>query len=391
MSRRTSTGTSTFLALDIRMPKSARVLRFPHRRAAAVPLSAEDAILAATCYLDVPAEDRTPHLINESLSSPDVLTAVLRLLRENGERQPARAADEAARIYRWLMNTERVGLFDERDYFVGEAAFTAGNACRLLGNREDAFRWLDRAEAGFRHTVNAAPGLSNVAYARLGLRFEMGRYEDIIDLMPSLIESFGKLKMLAEAAKAELVFAMALKNVGRRSEALAGLTKVLDGDSVKGHPAIRARILAEYGDVLQLDGRFDEAMTAYQQALPLLEGGCASIARADLKLFVAAAYRAKGDSETALSGFRSAAADYRELGLSTRLAYLNVVTAETLLSLDRSREAEWEILQALPTIEEQKMVPEGFAAVALLRESVKRRKTDPNALRELREHLQKQN
>ena len=37
---------------------------------------------------------------------------------------------------------------------------------------------------------------------------------------------------------------------------------------------------------------------------------------------------------------------------------------------------------------EEKMAPEGFAAVALLRESVRRRKTDPNALRELREHLQ---
>ncbi len=43
---------------------------------------------------------------------------------------------------------------------------------------------------------------------------------------------------------------------------------------------------------------------------------------------------------------------------------------------------------ALPTIEEQKMVPEGFAAMALLKESVRRRKTDPNALRELREHVQ---
>ena len=32
---------------------------------------------------------------------------------------------------------------------------------------------------------------------------------------------------------------------------------------------------------------------------------------------------------------------------------------------DRPREAEWEILAALPTIEEQKMVPEGFAAVGV--------------------------
>ncbi len=39
-------------------------------------------------------------------------------------------------------------------------------------------------------------------------------------------------------------------------------------------------------------------------------------------------------------------------------------------------------------LEERKMVPEGFAAVALLKESVGRRKTDPTALRELREHPQ---
>jgi len=34
------------------------------------------------------------------------------------------------------------------------------------------------------------------------------------------------------------------------------------------------------------------------------------------------------------------------------------------------------------------MVPEGFAAVVLLKQFVHRRKTDPNSLRELREHLQ---
>jgi hypothetical protein len=37
------------------------------------------------------------------------------------------------------------------------------------------------------------------------------------------------------------------------------------------------------------------------------------------------------------------------------------------------------------------MVPEGFAAVALLRESVERRSADTGALRALREHLQSQN
>jgi hypothetical protein len=56
--------------------------------------------------------------------------------------------------------------------------------------------------------------------------------------------------------------------------------------------------------------------------------------------------------------------------------------------MKRDREAEWEILAALPAIDEMKMVPEGFAAIALLRESVARRRTNLPALQELRAHLE---
>ncbi|HEY6929769.1 MAG TPA: hypothetical protein VJA66_08855, partial [Thermoanaerobaculia bacterium] len=109
------------------------------------------------------------------------------------------------------------------------------------------------------------------------------------------------------------------------------------------------------------------------------------------KAFVADAWRNQEKASLALDGFRAALADYQELGVETRVAYTRLFISETLLQLGRPREAEWEILAALPTIEEQKMVPEGYAAVSLLKESVRQRKTDPNALRELREHLQAAN
>lgn len=70
------------------------------------------------------------------------------------------------------------------------------------------------------------------------------------------------------------------------------------------------------------------------------------------------------------------------------VAYTHLVIAETLLATNRQREAEWEILAALPAIQELSLVPEGFAAAALLRESVSRRQTDPKALQDLRAHLQ---
>jgi hypothetical protein len=70
------------------------------------------------------------------------------------------------------------------------------------------------------------------------------------------------------------------------------------------------------------------------------------------------------------------------------VAYSHLLVAEVLLEMKRDREGEWEILAALPAIDEMKMVPEGFAALALLRESVARRKTDRSALHQLRNQLQ---
>ena len=54
------------------------------------------------------------------------------------------------------------------------------------------------------------------------------------------------------------------------------------------------------------------------------------------------------------------------------------------------KEAEWQILAALPTIDGEKMVPEAGAAVNLLAESVRRRTLDRSALAALRDYLQTQ-
>ena len=216
----------------------------------------------------------------------------------------------------------------------------------------------------------------------------MGQYEDVLELIPSVSASFEKLEMDIDLAKSRLLQGMALKQCGRFQEALDALGQARNRPGVAQDAALHARILAEVGDVHQLDGRFDEAMEAYMQAMPLLESDAPSLALADLQMFVGSAYRGQGHLKVALEALRSAASIYAELGMVTRVAYTRLFLADTLLGLGRHREAEWEILATLPIIEEQKMVPEGFAAVSLLKESVRQRKTDPKALRELRDQLQ---
>jgi DNA-directed RNA polymerase specialized sigma24 family protein len=76
-----------------------------------------------------------------------------------------------------------------------------------------------------------------------------------------------------------------------------------------------------------------------------------------------------------------------EMGLRGDVAAIHLVLADVLLDAGQEREAELEIRAALPIIDEEKMVPEGVAALSFLRESVRRRKIDRNALRELHGHF----
>jgi tetratricopeptide (TPR) repeat protein len=373
------------------MSLSAKILPFPSRRVSAW-LSPGEADFAARDFLAIPIDRRSDADRERYLGSPDILLAICSHLRLRRDLAPAVVETEALDAYRWISRpTCDLGLFDERDYFLGEVSLLAAAASRQLGKREEAFRWLDRAEAGFRHTMNPAPSMANVAYVRLALRYEMGRYVDVLELSPSLEAGFSRLRMHLEGAKCRLLRAMTLKQTGDHKSAIELLGEIRSEPAFSADPFLGARILAELGDSQQLEGRLDLAMTAFQEALSLLQGREVSLAKADLKLYVGGVHKALGALSDATEAFRDAQRDYQALGMRALVAYTHLVIAETLLEMRREREAEWEILAALPAIDEMKMVPEGLAAVALLRESVRQRKPDTSALQKLRAQLQGNN
>jgi tetratricopeptide (TPR) repeat protein len=371
------------------MPETARILQFP-RPQTCPTLSAEESREATLRYLDpVPAE-RTEGFKEALLSSPDVLFALCARLRDISDSSPAVVGPEAGDTYGWLAASGRqVGLFDERDYLLGEFALVAGGANRLLGKHVDAELWLDRAEASFRHTVNSTPNLANVAYARLALRFQTRRFQDVLELIPSLEQSYERLGMVRELAKSRFLEAMCLKQSARDCEASGKFRFLAESLERSGaDPALLGHVLIEVGSYCAADGRGDDALREYGRAAALLREADRPMALAHLKVTIGETLKGEGKLTEALTAFRSAVENYLQLEMTTFVAYTRLFVADVLLALDRARQAEWEILQALPTIEEQKMVPEGFAAVALLKESVRRRQADPDALRQLREHLQ---
>lgn len=370
------------------MSHSARILQFPCRSGESW-LSPREAAIRAAEFLSLYPENWSDASRESTFCSPDILLAICTQLRRKRDMDPAMVEGAAREIYQWISRPSfDLGLFDERDYFLGETALLAGGACRQLGKREEAFLWLDRAEAGFRHTMNPAPGLANVAYTRLALRFEMGRYQDVRELAPSLEASFRKLRMSSEAVKCRLLLGMTLKQMGEISAAAAELQEVRYQAATESDPFLHARLLTEIGDLRQLEGDLGSALEVFQEALSLLQVEEVSLARADLKLYVGGVYKSLDKLDAAKEAYRAAQRDYATLGMRHLVAYSHLVIAEVLLELDRQREAEWEIRAALPAIDEMKMIPEALAAVALLRESVARKDTNLLALRDLRARLE---
>ena len=370
------------------MPRDARILRFPSRGRFESLSSAEVRLLVEK-YLATPLESRSPDLTRQVILKAESLVGLFSAFVSLIETDPETVLSETALLYGALTNdTASVGLFDEKDYFIGEAARFGGWACRLLGKYSEAEKWLDRAEAAFRHTVNPGPLLAAVAYARMAVRYETGANDDVLEILPSLIKSFEKLGMKTEHAKSRFLLAVTLKAAGdadRGFQVLSDLQQDLTATEEKG---LLGQVLTHMGHYHGQRQSLDEAVSFYKSALPVLKAGGRPIALAELKWSIGETYRAQDNLGASLAAYREAKSDYANLGMGAFAVKISLAIADTLLSLGRAREAEWEILAALPTIEEQKMVPEGFAAVALLKESVRRRKTDPNALRELREHLQ---
>lgn len=369
------------------MSDTARVLCFP-AKPTQVGLSSHEAREAARDYLRTPLDERTTET-RQVLDDSDVILAVCLLLREEFDRNPSMAVDEAARLHEWIVAPDRaIGVFDEREYFLGETALIAGIGCRLLGRREQSGRWLDKAEAGFRHAVNPAPYLANVTHARLALFYEMRQYDHVFDLLPSLAASFEKLNMVRELARCHYLEAMALKECGRLGEATAKLVSLIENSQGASDSTILGSALVHLGDMESEAGRFNEAMVCYQRAMPVVQSGKRPIVLAQLKSAIGTTLKQQNNFAASVKAYEEAICEFSQLEMRAEVAYLRVLKSEVLVAMGRHREAEWEILAALPTIEEEKMVPEGFVAVGLLREAIRSRKSDPASLRELREHLQ---
>ena len=358
------------------------VVRFPSPRNSVSP---DQGLSIAQAIRGVPTSERLPKF-SEQLGEPEVLLALCHLLDRNLESEPARILEDSDFFYQHLEarpENESAFLFDEQEYYLGELALLAGIGSRVLGHREQARMWLDRAEAWFLLTSNFQADLSRVAYQRLAVTIEEGRFHEVLRVVEPVKRSLARVHATESLLKCRVLQAIAYKETDQLDQALSLFKDVLHEARSIGSERLMSSCYVNSVQIHAMRGETDAAARLVNEALPLLRSTNNRKDLAKLQWGVANLLRVDGRLGLSIEAFRIAQKQFVDLEMPADVAAISLVVADLLLELGQEAQAEWEIRAALPVIDELKMVPEGVAALSLLRESVRRRKIDRQALRDL--------
>jgi len=352
--------------------------------------STHEAYRAAESILDTPVADRLDRALELGLDDAEVLLAVCERLSSRIETTPSGVRDDAEFLFQYLIRLEgQVGHFDEKEYFLGELALIAGGASRFLFRRDDAHKWFARAEARFVLTENASANIARLAYQKLALATEERRFEEVLEGAPLWASAFQKLGLAEGALKCLFLEGNALRETGDVAGAIAVFERICREAEVAENTRLLAIGLGTLAQFLRINGDLKRAIACAQRALPLLQETQNRINLAKLRWCVGDILREQGNRAEALESYRSALQESEEIGIRGDVAAIHLVIADLLLDAGMDRQAEWEVRAALPIIDEEQMVPEGMAALGLLRESLRRRQLDRGALRELHGYFPK--
>jgi tetratricopeptide (TPR) repeat protein len=352
-------------------------------------LTRADSRPAAERALETPIAERSDQARALGLHDPELLLCVGEILRTRIDGAPATVREDAVFFYDFIEAAqEPVGLHDEKEYFLGEFALTVATCARILFRIEEAKSWLQRAEANFALTHNANVHWARVAYQRMALAVEERRFEEVLNLGPRWAQTFARLDMPEESLKCRFLEGAVRWELGEFSKAIEINKSICQQAEQIGSKRLLSQAVGNLVRYFAVTGETDEALACARKALPILREVGDRIHFVKLQWSMGDLLRKQGQRAIAVETYRQAQTEARDLGLRGDLAALHLVIADLLIEAGQEAQAEWEIRAALPIIDEEKMVPEGIAALSLLRESLRRRQIDKQALRELHGYFQ---
>ncbi len=221
------------------------------------------------------------------------------------------------------------------------------------------------------------------SYQRLALRTEERDFAAVLELLPNLIANFERLAMPEDALKSRFLEAEILKETQRLHEATEAYDRIIEQAKALGNETLLA---SAYVNVVQIHAFLadsESAMTYAEEATPLLKKLSNHVAVAKLQWGLGHLLRKQGNLAASIETFRESQREFAAIEMHADVAAVHLILADLLLDAGQAAQAEWEIRAALPIIDEYKLVPEGIAALSLLRDSLRRRSIDRQALRSL--------
>ena len=169
----------------------------------------------------------------------------------------------------------------------------------------------------------------------------------------------------------------------RPREALSVFHAIADEAEKIGSPRLVASACVNLTQVYGFLGEATQAVSASRRAIPLLRSLDNKIDLAKTQCGIGALLKTKGDLPQAIEAFRDAQEEFRRLEMFADVAAIHLIVGDILLESGNEQKACIEVMAALPVIDRYGLVPEGMAALTLLRESVRQQKVNHQALRDL--------
>ncbi len=189
--------------------------------------------------------------------------------------------------------------------------------------------------------------------------------------------------MLEEALKCRFLEGVALAETDHVDEAIEIMEEIGGRAKEIGSERLLSFVYTNLTVYHGIRGDAREAQLWSKKAISLLRRFDDRVELAKVEWALASLLRETGKIHAAIETYNGARKKLEGLRMQADVAALGLIVADLLLELGRDQDAMREILAALPIIDELKMIPEGVAALSLLRESVRQHRVNRRALREV--------
>ncbi|MEP6802843.1 MAG: hypothetical protein ABJC07_12925 [Acidobacteriota bacterium] len=329
------------------------------------------ALKCIEAFFRLPSDEQTPERTRKFLNRPEDIFLSLASLRRDRNSDPYEVLRFATLIYATCRTSTTLAAGD-REFFLGEAAWLAGNASRYLGIRREAAMWLETSLSHFTELPSGAPLVLKVRLLSCTFARDLHNVEPARRQARALAAQFQKWGMNHEVLLCTLLECLIDKETGNLASALAGLEQLVVVARECGELDCLAFGLLNLGELLVGEGQVERATELLVEAAQVAHGS--PMSEATLLFVLAESHGQFGNCSEAIRSYEAGLAKLVESGAVASLAYYRVHFAEFLLHSNYVKEAHAQLTSALPVLASEKMLPEVVHARKLMSEILSREK-----------------